>query len=93
MKGSLELHAIVHGRVQGVCFRATVTQHANSLGVLGTVKNLPDGTVEIYAQGLQKQLNDLLDLLVRDPGYGSVSSINKSFSEATSLFTDFNVVY
>ena len=48
---------IVHGRVQGVWFRAGTKEKADQLGLLGWVKNRPDGTVEIHTEG-EKQLLD-----------------------------------
>ncbi len=45
------LHIIVKGRVQGVCFRYYTAQRAYQLGLTGTVKNLYDGSVEIFAFG------------------------------------------
>lgn len=41
---------LVYGRVQGVYFRYFTHKKANALGVVGTVRNLPDGSVEIIAQ-------------------------------------------
>ena len=49
-------HIIVHGRVQGVCFRAGTKEKADQLGLLGWVKNRPDGTVEIHTEGEKLQL-------------------------------------
>ena len=45
------MHIIVKGRVQGVCFRYYTEQRAYQLGITGTVKNLCDGSVEIFAFG------------------------------------------
>ncbi len=42
---------IYHGRVQGVGFRATTAHLARSFPIAGYVRNLPDGTVELQAQG------------------------------------------
>ena len=49
-------HIIVHGRVQGVCFRAGTKEKADELGLLGWVKNRPEGTVEIHAEGEKPRL-------------------------------------
>lgn len=48
------------GRVQGVGFRATVRQLACGYDVTGTVRNLPDGRVELIAEGTRKELEDFL---------------------------------
>ncbi len=47
----IELHAVAHGQVQGVGFRATVQAHARSMRLNGKVRNCTDGTVELIAQG------------------------------------------
>lgn len=46
---SISKKLIVHGRVQGVCYRAYIKDYANKLNIEGYVKNLTDGTVEIVA--------------------------------------------
>ncbi len=51
MNGKAELHCIVSGRVQGVAFRNFVRSIAESLSLKGFVSNLPDGSVEVLAQG------------------------------------------
>ena len=53
-------HIIVHGRVQGVWFRAGTKEQADELGLLGWVKNRPDGTVEIHAEGEKAQLEKFI---------------------------------
>jgi acylphosphatase len=53
-------HIIVHGRVQGVWFRAGTKEQADALGLLGWVKNRADGTVEIHAEGEKTQLEKLI---------------------------------
>jgi len=44
-------HVIFHGHVQGVCFRMITHELAYGFDVVGFVRNLPDGTVELEAQG------------------------------------------
>lgn len=56
---------LVSGRVQGVFFRAWTEQRARALGVNGWVRNLPDGLVEIHAEGAPEQL-DALERACRD---------------------------
>lgn len=60
---------VVSGLVQGVGFRWTVQRVARSLGIAGTVRNLPDGTVEIEAHGGPDALTNLREALQsRMPG-------------------------
>lgn len=52
--------AIVSGRVQGVFFRDTCARVASGLGVRGWVRNRPDGTVEVVAEGPRESVDQLL---------------------------------
>ena len=53
-------HIIVYGRVQGVWFRAGTKEKADELDLLGWVKNRPEGTVEIHAEGEKPQLEKFI---------------------------------
>jgi acylphosphatase len=59
--------AIVSGRVQGVGYRASAAHEARRLGVLGWVRNRPDGTVEVDAQGDEAVLQTFLVYLRQGP--------------------------
>ena len=62
-------HIIVHGRVQGVGLRFTVTGFAKKYNVTGWVRNLYDGTVEMEVQGLEHRVDLFLQELSSDrPG-------------------------
>jgi acylphosphatase len=50
----------VRGRVQGVCFRESTRREAQRLGVAGTVRNEPDGSVIVEAEGEDKPLETLV---------------------------------
>ena len=49
----------IHGRVQGVCYRATTRDQARGLGLSGWVRNRHDGTVELWAEGPDAALDAL----------------------------------
>ena len=53
-------HIIFKGRVQGVGFRFTVHRIAIRCELTGYVKNLPDGSVEVFAQGRPKDIADCI---------------------------------
>lgn len=89
----LEMHAIVRGRVQGVFFRATCRHHAQKLGVTGTVKNLSDGTVEIYAQGAQDQLKQFELLLKEDQGPSQIDAFIADTYPPVKSFDTFDVIF
>ncbi len=52
---------VVHGRVQGVFFRASARDRAEQLGVAGWVRNHPDGTVEAHLEGAPGAVEELED--------------------------------
>jgi len=58
-----QLHAYFTGRVQGVGFRFTAQDIAAELNIVGWVKNLRDGRVEILAEAEEEALKDLLERL------------------------------
>ncbi|MBI2872304.1 MAG: acylphosphatase [Chloroflexi bacterium] len=72
----MALRARVTGLVQGVSFRDFVRGHATRLGLVGYVRNLPDGTtVEVYAEGQEAHLRGLIDLLWRGPDRARVTDV------------------
>jgi acylphosphatase len=90
-QSSTRLHAIVSGRVQGVNFRYSTLQRAQALRLTGWVRNLPNGTVEVLAEGPQPMLAQLLDFLHRGPPYAHVQSVQAEWQPATHEFTHFDV--
>ena len=84
---------IVHGTVQRVGFRYAVLDAAMPLKVTGHVKNLPDGTVEIVAEGSKENIELLTQKIrdVREPAV--VKDVRVSYSEATGEFELFQVAY
>lgn len=88
-----ELHAIIRGRVQGVGFRWTVVDYAERHQLTGTAKNLPDGTVEVYAQGPKESLESFLEDLKSDPGAARVESVKTEYRDSSKRFSGFKIVY
>ena len=72
----MQLHVIVRGRVQGVGFRWFVGQAARELGVAGWVRNRPDGTVEIAAEGDDRSIGTLRARLAIGPSGAVVRSVD-----------------
>ncbi len=58
-------HAYYSGRVQGVGFRFTAQHIAEGFAVAGFVRNLPDGRVEVIAEGSAEQVNGFLSALAQ----------------------------
>lgn len=85
------LKATVNGMVQGVWFRAWTRDVARALGLNGSVRNLPDGTVEVTATGTQKALTSLLGRLQDGPPLARVSNIETEWSDFNGEETGFHV--
>ena len=85
------LHAIVHGRVQGVNFRSTSVREASALGLSGWVRNLRNGTVEVVAEGPRPQLARLLQFLRVGPSAANVTGVDVAWEEPTGEFDQFRV--
>ncbi|VEG27294.1 acylphosphatase [Actinomyces howellii] len=69
------VHALVSGTVQGVGFRYHCAYTAQDLGLVGQVRNLPDGDVEVMAQGAAPDVARLLTWLHHGPRWASVSRV------------------
>ena len=72
-----------YGRVQGVFFRAETRARAASLGLSGSVRNLPDGSVEAVFEGDPERVASMVDWCKRGPDGASVEGIEVSPEEPT----------
>jgi acylphosphatase len=85
------LHAIIHGRVQGVNFRSYTLEKAFSLGLKGWVQNTAGGTVETVAEGSEDPLKKFLDFLHIGSPSACVTHVDVTWEAATGKFDDFRV--
>jgi acylphosphatase len=67
----------VRGRVQGVGFRYFAQRAASQLGLAGYVRNLDDGSVEVYAVGPAEQLAELAGYLQKGPRWAEVRGVEQ----------------
>jgi acylphosphatase len=79
------LHAVVHGDVQGVGFRYFVQRRGEEMDLAGWVRNRPDGSVEVVAEGSRAALGRLLELLGRGPGLADVDRVEVEWGTETGL--------
>ena len=84
---------IVRGTVQGVGFRYFAVRAARQAGVVGTVRNLPDGGVEAIAEGSQHAIDEFRAALERGPSYGDVTGVEETEMQPTGRYTGFDVVF
>jgi len=86
-------HIILGGRVQGVGFRWFVEREAELLGLVGTVRNLPDGCVEIRAEGERDLIESLIDILKRGNGASRVDRCDIRWGEDKGEYDSFRIVF
>jgi len=87
-----ELRAVVHGRVQMVMYRDFTRRGAKKLGLVGTVENLSNGTVEVLAQGEEAKLQKLLVRMRRGSLLSKVHHIDVEWRESSKQYSDFKIV-
>ena len=87
------IHLIIRGRVQGVCFRMYTQQKALSLNLKGTVKNLFDGSVEVYATGEEENLKKLIDWCWHGPPAARVVDVSEKWLKEVKKFNSFSIIY
>ena len=89
----MQLYVLITGRVQGVGFRNFTQRNAQQLGVNGYAKNLPNGKVEVVAEGDKSQLDALIALLKMGPRYARVDSLEIDERPFTDEYETFGVRY
>ena len=87
------LHLRVSGRVQGVGFRYFTQETADSLYLTGWVRNLPDGGVEIEAQGEVKALDAFCKEINEGPSLSYVKEFVKNEIPIENEEHEFSIVY
>ncbi|MBU1248165.1 MAG: acylphosphatase [Proteobacteria bacterium] len=86
-----ELHAIIHGKVQGVFFRAWTRDTAQALGLCGWVRNLPDGSVETVAQGEETTLKRFERSLHQGPPLSRVIEVQSTLRDPVETGLRFEI--
>lgn len=82
---------LISGRVQGVFYRATCQDEASARGLVGWVRNLPDGRVEALLQGARENVEALIKWCYVGPPHARVSKIDVAYEEAKDDLTGFQI--
>ncbi len=82
----------VSGLVQGVGYRYFAQHTAAALGILGSVRNLPEGEVEAIGEGSKDKLQLFVHALREGPHAGRVDDVTEAWGEPTGEFSTFEVV-
>ena len=85
------VHVFYSGRVQGVFFRGTTKDIARRIGVCGWVRNLPDGRVELVAEGERGELDDLLKKIRQAKG-PNIDDEDVRSENASNEFSNFTIL-
>ena len=88
-----EIFCKVSGRVQMVMYRDFVQRKAAALGVVGTIRNMPDGTVEVVAQGAPEALKQFIERLHEGSVLAKVEDVAVEWRSPSRFFDEFSIVY
>lgn len=85
-------HVLIEGIVQGVGFRQFVRYKARKLGVVGWVKNLPDGRVEALFEGDAKNVEKMVEISKRGPYLARVKKITMDEIQPSIRHIAFDII-
>ena len=84
-------HYLVSGEVQGVGFRFFTQRVAARHQVVGYVRNLPDGRVEVYAEGTPESVEGFKHDLAAGPQYARVGQVEEVSVDPTGRYPNFRI--
>ncbi len=93
IKDLIRANIVVSGRVQGVFFRATAMEKAQSLGLTGWVKNLASGEVEAVVEGAKGQVEEFIKWCHHGPSAARVDEVRVRYSEYKGEYNTFKIEY
>jgi acylphosphatase len=91
--GNIRLRLIIEGRVQGVWFRESTRKEAERLGICGWVRNRPEGTVEVVAEGEEEKVRKLAAWCRHGPRSARVLGVHEAEEVFRGEFGGFHVAY
>ena len=81
----------IYGRVLGVFFRDSCKEKARELNLSGWVRNEPDDTVQIVAEGEEEDLKKLIEWCRNGPDHARVGKVDVKWLDANGRFDNFIV--
>lgn len=88
-----EMRCLISGEVQRVAYRAYAQDSAVELGLVGYVRNLSDGTVEVVAQGAPDLLKEFVEYLHEGSLMSKVESLSVDWKIASRTYEEFSVLH
>ena len=92
MEKQVRAHAIISGRVQGVCFRLETQRTAQKYGIFGWVRNKLDGSVEAVFEGDEDKVISVSEWCKHGPPLAVVGSADVNWETYTGEFKDFRIL-
>lgn len=89
----VRVRVFISGRVQGVAYRYFAEKYALRLGLTGWVRNVPDGRVEVLAEGPAEDVEEFLERLREGPSLARVAGFDIRREAATGEFRDFRIAF
>lgn len=89
----IQMRCVIVGKVQGVQYRVYAQDSAVALELVGYVRNLPDGTVEVLAQGMPDILKEFVEYLYEGSLSSEVESLSVEWQTVKKTFTEFSVLH
>ena len=86
-----QIHLFISGIVQGVFFRASAANAARRLGLVGWARNLPNGSVELMAEGEKAKLEKMIEWARTGPPGARIDHVDINWGVATGSFEDFRI--
>lgn len=90
---TVRVRLIIEGRVQGVWFRDSTRRQAVMFGVTGWVRNRPEGTVEILAEGEENAVEKLVAWCRRGPSGARVDRLREEREPWQGEFESFDITF
>jgi acylphosphatase len=91
MTQQARVRILIEGRLQGANFRFKSQQKAKQLSLVGFVRTLSDGRIEIEAQGDQAQVEEMLNWCQEEPHSSQIISLLYRYDEPVRSYNDFVV--
>lgn len=90
-KGQSRVHLSIEGRVQGVFFRYSTVEEAVRLRLSGWVRNCPDGSLEVVAEGPKMNIEELIRWCHHGPPGAHVHNVRIQWEDYKGVFENFRI--
>ena len=89
----ISVRLLIRGKVQGVYFRFNMQEVAKKSGVIGWVRNLPDGNVEALVEGNKEDVNEVVEWSKIGPENAKVDDVELEYGQYLGNSDEFIIRY